>query len=50
MEITKQFQTKCSISVTIFIMLNVHSHVFNSDINKDKPQLMNDVKPFIWRF
>ena len=33
-------------------MQNAHSHVFNfnSQINKDKPHLMNAVKPFISYF
>ena len=48
-EMTKQFQTNISSLSPFFTVQNAHNHVFNfySDINKDKPYLMNDVKPFI---
>ena len=40
---------KHRISVTILTVHNAHNYVFylNSDINKDKPYLMNDAKQFI---
>ena len=43
----KQFQTNISSLSQFFTVQNAHNHVINfiSDINKDKPYLMNDVKP-----
>ena len=48
-ERAKQFQTDIASLSQFFTVQNAHNHVFcfNSDINKDKSHLMNDVKPFI---
>ena len=46
---TNQFQTNSESLLPFLTVQNAHSHVFyfNSNINKDKPHLMSDAKPFI---
>ena len=46
---TNQFQTNSESLLPFLTVQNAHSHFFyfNSNINKDKPHLMNDAKPFI---
>ena len=46
---TNKFKTNSESLLPFLTIQNAHSHVFylNSNINNDKPHLMNDAKPFI---
>ena len=45
---TNKFQTNAESLLPFLTVQNAHSHVYYlySNINKDKPHLMNDAKPF----